>query len=59
VQALKMLTTEGMLPPVLLSAQESRTAAPAPSLGQHTAAVLADLGYNPAEVDELRKEGVV
>ncbi len=59
VQALKMLTTGGLLPPVLLSAQESRTAAPAPSLGQHTAAVLADLGYNPAEVDELRKEGVV
>ncbi len=59
VEALKMLTTSGMLPPVLLSAHESRPAGPAPSLGQHTAALLADLGYGPAEVEKLRREGVV
>ena len=54
-----MLTTGGMLLPVLLSAHERRPAAPAPSLGQHTAALLADLGYGPAEVEKLRREGVV
>jgi len=32
---------------------------PAPSLGQHTAEVLKELGYNEEEIEELRKEGVI
>jgi crotonobetainyl-CoA:carnitine CoA-transferase CaiB-like acyl-CoA transferase len=32
---------------------------PAPSLGEHTAEVLGELGCSPAEIDELRARGVV
>ena len=35
------------------------TSAAAPSLGQHSRAVLADLGYSEDEVDELERGGVV
>jgi alpha-methylacyl-CoA racemase len=59
VQALQMLSNPGLLPPVRLSAQDMRTPGPAPTLGQHTAVLLAELGYSSAEVDGLRDRGVV
>jgi alpha-methylacyl-CoA racemase len=59
VQALHMLADGGLLAPVHLSAQERRPAGPAPALGQHTATLLAELGYSAAEVERLQKQGVV
>jgi len=66
VQALGMLTGAGLLPPVRLSAQPARPSNPdrmpfirAPSLGQHTAALLTELGYDAAEVERLEGQGVV
>jgi len=59
VQALGMVTAEGLLPPVRLSGRGERPAGPAPTLGQHTAALLAGLGYTPAEVERLREQGTV
>jgi len=31
----------------------------APTLGEHTGAILAELGYTPAEVEALRGKGVI
>ena len=59
VRALGMLTGEGLLPPVCLSAWVSRPPAPAPALGQHTAEILAELGYDEAAVAALQEQGVV
>ena len=59
VQSLNMLAGEGLLPPVRLSTQQGRPTNPAPALGQHTAALLVELGYDAAEVDRLRGQGVV
>ncbi len=59
VQALGMLTGAGLLPPVQLSAQPARPSNPAPVLGQHTAALLTELGYDAAEVEKLDGQGVV
>ena len=58
VHALEMLTGEGLLPPVRLSAHQV-SVEPAPALGQHTAALLGELGYDPAAVEGLHKWGVV
>jgi crotonobetainyl-CoA:carnitine CoA-transferase CaiB-like acyl-CoA transferase len=59
VQALNMLTGEGMLPPVRFSTQQKRPMASAPALGQHTAPLLVELGYDAAEVESLRGQGVL
>jgi crotonobetainyl-CoA:carnitine CoA-transferase CaiB-like acyl-CoA transferase len=59
VQALGMLTGAGLLSPVRLSAQDKRPASAAPALGQHNAALLAELGYDEKEMDELRQQGVI
>lgn len=60
VQALEMLTENGLLPPIRLSSREAHTTPqPAPSLGQHTMPLLADLGFAPAEVEKLRKQGTI
>jgi len=59
VRALGMLGGGGLLPPVRLSAQVSRPSDVAPALGQHTAPLLAKLGYDAAAVEELREGGVV
>jgi alpha-methylacyl-CoA racemase len=59
VQALGMLQGLGLLPPVRLSAQSARPAEHVPTLGEHTAALLAELGYDAAALDELREQGVV
>jgi alpha-methylacyl-CoA racemase len=60
VQALEMLTGNGLLPPIRLSSREARTTPqPAPALGQDTSPLLAELGYDPAEVEELRRQGTI
>lgn len=59
VQALGMLTSEGLLPPVRFSAQPVRPPAPAPGLGEHTTGLLAELGYDAAEVERLKGQSVV
>jgi CoA:oxalate CoA-transferase len=46
--------------PVRLSAAQPSPPRPAPDLGQHTEEVLVGvLGYTPAQVEELRREGAV
>ncbi len=59
VQALGMLIDAGLLPPLGLSAQPARPSGPAPALGQHTEALLQELGHDRAAVMALRKQGVV
>lgn len=44
-------------PPFLMSGIRTRTAGPAPSLGEHTDAVLAEIGYGAAEIAALRAAG--
>ena len=50
----KMLGT-----PVKLSETPASVRRPAPMLGQHTAEILADAGYTPAEIELLIHDGVV
>src|SRR5262245_56423585 len=45
--------------PVKLSASPARFRRPAPRLGEHTDEVLAEAGYAPAEIADLRAKGVV
>jgi crotonobetainyl-CoA:carnitine CoA-transferase CaiB-like acyl-CoA transferase len=45
--------------PVKFSAMRAGVRAPAPVRSQHTDAVLADLGYTPAEVAALRERKVI
>ena len=59
VQALDMLTEAGLRPPVQFSGQPVGKAPPAPLLGEHTAALLAELGYDAAGLEKLRGQGVV
>jgi crotonobetainyl-CoA:carnitine CoA-transferase CaiB-like acyl-CoA transferase len=54
-----MLTEEGLRSPLQLSSQPVRVAAAAPLLGEHTAAILAELGYDAAQLEELQGQGVV
>lgn len=44
-----------MLPPVSLSASPATITRPPPRAGEHSAEILAELGYSPDEVSELRK----
>jgi formyl-CoA transferase len=48
-----------MAMPVSFDAAPRRVNRPPPQLGEHTAEILAGLGYNAAEVDQLQREGVV
>ena len=59
VRALRMLTDAGLLPPLRLSTACEIGLDPAPALGQHTAELLAELGYDNAAVAELKRRGVV
>lgn len=45
--------------PVKLSTTPARLRHPPPALGEHTETVLADLGYDRAAIDRLRRDGVV
>jgi crotonobetainyl-CoA:carnitine CoA-transferase CaiB-like acyl-CoA transferase len=44
--------------PVKFSGTPADATRPGPALGEHTAAVLADLGYSPEQVAELESSGV-
>ena len=57
VQALDVIAGGLLCPPLHLSAQQGHLGA-APGLGQHTAAVLGELGYPPEEIERLRATGV-
>jgi crotonobetainyl-CoA:carnitine CoA-transferase CaiB-like acyl-CoA transferase len=46
-----------LLPPIMFD--EPPHLGPVPELGQHTDAVLAELGYEPGQVQELRAQGVL
>jgi crotonobetainyl-CoA:carnitine CoA-transferase CaiB-like acyl-CoA transferase len=46
-------------PPFHLSATPASIRRPPPLLGEQTAEILAELGYEPAEVERLRADGVV
>jgi alpha-methylacyl-CoA racemase len=59
VQALNMLADAGLLPPVRLSERPVEAEAPAPALGQHTSALLAELGYSDADLARLREQGTI
>jgi crotonobetainyl-CoA:carnitine CoA-transferase CaiB-like acyl-CoA transferase len=45
--------------PVLIDGGRDERALPAPTLGEHTEAVLAELGYDQAEIAKLRAAAVV
>jgi formyl-CoA transferase len=45
--------------PVLIDGGREERALPAPTLGEHTAAVLAELGYGDDEVERLRAAAVI
>jgi formyl-CoA transferase len=45
--------------PVVLSRTPGAIRMPAPTHGQHTDEILAELGYSPAEIAQLRADGVV
>jgi alpha-methylacyl-CoA racemase len=59
IQALGMVGREGLLPPIRLSTHLADSTDPAPHLGQHTAGLLAELGYDAAQVDHLLEQGVL
>ncbi len=45
--------------PLLIDGRRDECASPAPTLGEHTDAVLAELGYDPSEIAELRAASVI
>jgi itaconate CoA-transferase len=49
---------QALAPPILLDGAEPRMDA-VPGLGQHTDAILRELGYTPEQIQHLRKEGVI
>ena len=59
VQALDMLTGEGLRSPVQFSRQPVGKADSAALLGEDTAAILTELGYDAARVEELQSLGIV
>jgi crotonobetainyl-CoA:carnitine CoA-transferase CaiB-like acyl-CoA transferase len=59
VQALGMASHRGLLPPVHFSGRTPPLPAAAPTLGQHTGDLLAQLGYDSAAMARLRDDGVV
>jgi len=45
--------------PVTLTRTPSRVVAHPPALGEHTGELLRDLGYAPAEIEQLKQRGIV
>jgi len=58
-QALGMLSKEGLRPPVQFSGRPVGAATKPPLLGEHTAEILAELGYTTADVETMREQGIV
>jgi crotonobetainyl-CoA:carnitine CoA-transferase CaiB-like acyl-CoA transferase len=52
-------TTKALGVPVKLSETPGAVTRPAPTLGQHTVEILAEVGYSAEEVEALRQAGVV
>jgi crotonobetainyl-CoA:carnitine CoA-transferase CaiB-like acyl-CoA transferase len=52
-------TLRTVAPPVRLSGTPSGPARPAPSLGQHTDAVLTEAGFTRADIEKMRGAGVL
>jgi crotonobetainyl-CoA:carnitine CoA-transferase CaiB-like acyl-CoA transferase len=59
VRALGMVGEAGLLPPVILSACQGERTEQAPTLSQHTEALLAELGHDAARFQSLRERGIV
>ncbi len=59
VEALQMATDWGLLPPVRLSHRSQRGGDPAPALGQHTRALLSELGIDPAGIARFGEQGII
>ncbi len=51
--------TELVGQPVLMSRTPSRIRTPPPTMGEHTDAILAGLGYDEAKIAQLRRDGVI
>jgi formyl-CoA transferase len=51
--------TELVGQPIVMSRTPSRITAPPPLMGEHTDAILADLGYDEAKIAALRDSGVI
>ena len=51
--------TELVGQPILMSRTPSRIAAPPPTSGQHTAEILAAIGYSEAEIAEMKAAGAI
>ena len=45
--------------PVFMRGQDKAPVRPAPDLGQHNDAVMAELGYTPSDIAALRAAGVL
>ncbi|MDH3249190.1 MAG: CoA transferase [Acidimicrobiia bacterium] len=63
IQTIEMPSGERPLtqvgPSLRLSETGLRVEPPAPDLGQHTEEVLIEFGFSPAEIESLRREGVI
>lgn len=51
--------TELVGQPIIMSRTPSRIAAPPPTAGQHTAAILAEIGYSDAEIAAMKASGAI
>ncbi|MGW0026147.1 CaiB/BaiF CoA transferase family protein [Rhodococcus sp. NPDC003383] len=49
---------QAILPPPIVAGRELRMDS-VPGLGEHTDRVLADFGYSPSEIEELRRQGAI
>jgi crotonobetainyl-CoA:carnitine CoA-transferase CaiB-like acyl-CoA transferase len=59
IQSLHMLTQDGLRPAVQLSGLQMPVPTAAPLLGEHTAPILAELGYSNAALEELQQRGII
>ncbi|MBN1811771.1 MAG: CoA transferase, partial [Anaerolineae bacterium] len=59
VRALDMVAGGSLLPPVTLSAHVAHAIDPAPALGAHVPALLAELGYSADAIQSLRERRIV